>query len=107
MNLQEAISVLTVYQEWRMGAAEIFMLEPKQISEAIRIILDDHLHRQLETKPGFVERREEQAWDIIEGMVVDYVEEKIEFDLNGQLLCSPYDMIKYLKTICHPPTLKQ
>ena len=106
MNLQEAISTLTVYQEWRVGA-EIPMLEPKQISEAIRIILDDHLHRQLETKPGFVEKREEQAWDIIEEKVVDFTEEESKFGYSEQLLCSPYDMIKYLKSICHPPMLKQ
>ena len=105
MNLQKAISVLNEYQEWRMGA-EIPMLEPKQISEAIRIILDDHLHRQLETKPGFVEKREEQAWDIIEEMIVNYAEEKSKFDYSEQLLCNPYDLIKYLKLICHPPMLK-
>ena len=104
MNLQEAISILTVHQEWRMGA-EIPMLEPKQISEAIRIILDDHLHRQLETKPGFVEKREKQAWNIIEEMVANYTEEINKFD-GSELSCSPFEVMQYLKTICHPPTLK-
>ena len=47
MTLQEAISVLTIHQQWRMGE-EIPMLEPKIISEAINIILDNHLHNQLE-----------------------------------------------------------
>ena len=47
MTLQEAISVLTIHQQWRMGE-EIPMLEPKRITEAINIILDNHLHNQLE-----------------------------------------------------------
>jgi hypothetical protein len=81
------------------------MLEPKQISEAIRIILDDHLHRQLETKPGFVEKREKQAWNIIEEMVINYTEEINKFD-GSELPCSPFEVMQYLKTICHPPMLK-
>lgn len=104
MNLQQAISVLTVHQEWRMGA-EIPLLDPRKLTEAIRIILYDHLHKQLETKqletkPGFVEKREKQAWDIIEEMVGTYEED------NDEAL-DYYDVMQYLKTICHPPMLKQ
>jgi hypothetical protein len=105
MNLQEAISVLTEHQEWRMGA-EISMMVSKKTTEAIRIILDDHLHKQLlETKPGFVEKREKQAWNIIEEKVANYTEEINKFD-GSELPCSPFEVMQYLKTICHPPMLK-
>jgi len=45
MTLQEAITVLTIHQQWRKGA-NLPMLEPKRINEAIDIILDNHLHQQ-------------------------------------------------------------
>jgi len=46
MTLQEAISILTIHQQWRQGA-DIVMIEPKELSQAIDIILDNHLHNQL------------------------------------------------------------
>ena len=38
MKYQEAIKVLKIHQEWRLGA-EIEMLEPKELTEAIDTIL--------------------------------------------------------------------
>lgn len=38
MKYQEAIKVLKIHQEWRLGA-EIEMLEPKELTEAIDAIL--------------------------------------------------------------------
>ena len=38
MTYQEAIKVLKIHQEWRLGA-EIEMLEPKELTEAIDTIL--------------------------------------------------------------------
>ena len=38
MTLPEAIQALTTHQEWRMGA-EMPMLHPKEISEAMYIVL--------------------------------------------------------------------
>ena len=46
MTLQEAINILTIHQQWRKGA-DFPMIEPKELSEAIDIILDNHLHNQL------------------------------------------------------------
>jgi hypothetical protein len=40
MTYQEAINVLKIHQEWRLGA-EISMLEPKVITEAINVVLKD------------------------------------------------------------------
>jgi hypothetical protein len=38
MTLQEAIDILKIHQQWRLGA-DIEMLEPKKISEAINVII--------------------------------------------------------------------
>jgi hypothetical protein len=38
MTLQEAINILKIHQQWRLGA-DIEMLEPKKISEAINVII--------------------------------------------------------------------
>ena len=38
MTLKQAIKILELHQEWRMGA-NFAMLEPSNISEAINIIL--------------------------------------------------------------------
>lgn len=46
MTLEKAYAVLTVYQEWRLGA-DIPMLDSVQITEAINTILQDRLKQQL------------------------------------------------------------
>ena len=38
MTLQEAISNLKIHQQWRLGA-DIIMIEPKELTESINIIL--------------------------------------------------------------------
>jgi len=38
MTIQEAIDILKIHQQWRLGA-DIEMLEPKKISEAINVII--------------------------------------------------------------------
>jgi ribosomal protein L32 len=38
MTLQEAISNLKIHQQWRLGA-DIIMIEPKELTESIDIIL--------------------------------------------------------------------
>ena len=38
MTLQEAISILKIHQQWRLGA-DIVMIEPKELTEGINIIL--------------------------------------------------------------------
>ena len=40
MTLQEAISILRIHQQWRLGA-DISMVEPKELTEAINILLDN------------------------------------------------------------------
>lgn len=41
MTLQEAISILKIHQAWRLGA-DIVMIEPKELTEAINVILNYH-----------------------------------------------------------------
>jgi hypothetical protein len=38
MTEQEAISILTIHQQWRLGA-DIVMIEPKELTEAINVII--------------------------------------------------------------------
>ena len=38
MTIQEAISNLKIHQQWRLGA-DIVMIEPKELTESINIIL--------------------------------------------------------------------
>jgi hypothetical protein len=44
MLLQEAISNLKIHQQWRLGA-DIVMIEPKELTESIDIVLSQ-LHQQ-------------------------------------------------------------
>ena len=39
MGLKEAINILKTHQEWRLGS-DISMIEPKELTEAINIILE-------------------------------------------------------------------
>ena len=42
MKLQEAISILKIHQQWRLGA-DIVMIEPKELTEAIDTLLNYHI----------------------------------------------------------------
>ena len=42
MKLQEAISILKIHQKWRLGA-DIVMIEPKELTEAIDTLLNYHI----------------------------------------------------------------
>lgn len=46
MILQEAINILTIHQQWRQGA-DIQMSSPRVLTEALDVVLDNHLHNQL------------------------------------------------------------
>ena len=112
ITLKEATEILKLHNEWRRGA-EIGMGNVTRLGEAIDFITqyykenegNDTLNNNF-TKPNFVERREQLAWSVIEEMVGNYAEEINKFEISGQLLCSPYDLMQYLKSICHPPMLK-
>ena len=39
MNLTEAISILKIHQEWRLGA-DIVIIEPKELTEAMQTIIN-------------------------------------------------------------------
>lgn len=110
INLKEATEILELHNEWRRGA-EIGMGNVTRLGEAIDFITQYYKNNEANetfnnnlTKPNFVEKREEQAWDIIEGMVKKYVFDAIRHDA---VIVNPYDVIQYLKTICHPPMLKK
>jgi hypothetical protein len=53
MTLQEAMWVLKIYQEWRLGAKDLDMLEPKVITQAIDVILKKS--KELYTKQEFLD----------------------------------------------------
>jgi hypothetical protein len=44
MNLTEAIEILMIHRKWRLGA-EIVMVEPKQLTEAIDVVLAELLSK--------------------------------------------------------------
>ena len=46
MTIKKAIEVLRKHNEWRLGS-EIPMIEPKELTEAIRVILE-HINPTLE-----------------------------------------------------------
>ena len=39
MNISEAISILKIHQEWRLGT-DIISIEPKELTEAMQTIID-------------------------------------------------------------------
>jgi len=65
MTIQESLSILRIYQQWRMGA-DIPMLEPKEITEAINTVLEytsqvvDKLGNEDVSKLGYVDKLAEE-----------------------------------------------
>jgi prephenate dehydrogenase len=57
MILQEAISILKIHQEWRLGA-DIVMIEPKELTEAIDVIL-----KEVENLDEQLEQQWKKGWD--------------------------------------------
>jgi hypothetical protein len=41
MKLQEAISILKIHQQWRLGA-DIVMIEPKELTKALDVLINYH-----------------------------------------------------------------
>jgi hypothetical protein len=110
ITLKEATEILKLHNEWRRGA-EIGMGNVTRLGEAIDFITqyykenegNDTLNNNL-TKPNFVARREQLAWDIIEEKLDSVNIEYLDLYKDGTFCSS--QIIKYLKTICHPPMLK-
>lgn len=44
MNLKEAIEILMIHNKWRLGA-DVIMIEPKKLTEAIDIVLYELLSK--------------------------------------------------------------
>ena len=68
MKLQEAISILKIHQQWRLGA-DIVMIEPKELTEAIDTLLNYHIvdtnemvSSQTEISDEEIEEASENAW---------------------------------------------
>tara|TARA_R110000765_G_scaffold294024_1_gene389313 strand:- start:480 stop:854 length:375 start_codon:yes stop_codon:yes gene_type:complete len=40
MDSKEAIQILTQHQEWRLGSEQVYIYTPKQITQAINIVLE-------------------------------------------------------------------
>lgn len=56
MTLSEAISILKIHQQWRLGA-DIVMIEPKELTEAMNIIIEL-------IDPKLLEGTTPNAWDL-------------------------------------------
>ena len=56
MKLSEAISILKIHQQWRLGA-DIVMIEPKELTKAINIIIEL-------VDPKLLEGTTPNAWDL-------------------------------------------
>lgn len=56
MNITEAISILKIHQEWRLGA-DIVSIEPKELTEAIQVIIDI-------LNPEIIVGMTPNAWDL-------------------------------------------
>lgn len=41
MNLKEAIEILDYHQSWRLGKVDEMMFDPKQITKALDIVLEE------------------------------------------------------------------
>jgi hypothetical protein len=63
MILQEAISILTIHQQWRQGA-DIQMSSPRVLTEALDVVLDNHLHNQLAEASKMVS---DNSWEGCDG----------------------------------------
>ena len=59
MKLQEAIHILTLHQAWRLGT-DMPMAEPKQLSEAIHVILNHHMVDETQTTSSQTEISDEE-----------------------------------------------
>lgn len=56
MTLSEAISILKIHQQWRLGA-DIVMIEPKELTKAMDIIIEL-------IDPKLLEGTTPNAWDM-------------------------------------------
>ena len=68
MKLQEAISILKIHQQWRLGA-DIVMIEPKELTKAIDVLINYHidimnetLSSQTEISDEEIEKGAKDAW---------------------------------------------
>lgn len=52
MTLKEAFAILTVHQNWRKGG-EVAMINPKILTTAIDVILENRLQKQKETAENY------------------------------------------------------
>jgi hypothetical protein len=43
MKLQEALTILTTYQAWRIGDDEVHMQKPSEVTKAIETLLNHHI----------------------------------------------------------------
>ena len=56
MTLTEAISILKIHQQWRLGA-DIVMIEPKELTEAMNVIIEL-------IDPKLLEGTTPNSWDL-------------------------------------------
>ena len=57
MNITEAISILKIHQEWMLDAEWVVSIEPKELIEAMQVIIDL-------LDPNFIVGMTPNAWDL-------------------------------------------
>lgn len=62
MTLQEAISILKIHQQWRLGS-DIVMIKPKELTEAIDTLLNYHIVDTNKTTSSQTEISDEEIFD--------------------------------------------
>ena len=84
MKLQEAIHILTLHQAWRLGT-DMPMAEPKQLSEAIHVILNHHMVDETQTTSSQTEISDEEIekamWEHFSDEYADMWSERLAFRL--------------------------
>ena len=65
MIIPEAISILKIHQQWRLGA-DIVMIEPKELTKAIDVLINYHIDIMNETLSSQTEIKfTEEQWAVI------------------------------------------
>ena len=80
MTLQEAISILKIHQEWRLGA-DIVIIEPKELTEAIQTIINL-------IDPKLLEGTTPKAWDL-------FFQRKLQIKTENLFYKEGFDNIQY------------
>ena len=70
MIIPEAISILKIHQKWRLGA-DIVMIEPKELTKALDVLINYHTDIMNETLSSQTEISDEEIMEAIDELLTD------------------------------------